>query len=193
MPASRLSDEEVVQALSSCGIPRRFHAKDRSVAEYVCGDGNSLSPWIKQVGEHGNNVYVVDDDGIRNLFLYGEDSMDFAYLVARSLLLIGVSVVVLHVSKLFDADFRNSQKIFERVSGSLVVIVLGYNDAGVACLGDAEQLYAVQWWIHRRLDDGKVVVLNGTDKPSDRDVWGIALYNRVVRSCDILKATRGDA
>lgn len=182
-----LTDEETRQALLTAGVPRRFHPKGRSLREV--GGGNTLTEWIKGIQREGADTFMeYDDSQLRySLFLYGSKSVDAAYLTARGLLLSRISTMVLTVPTLFKFQHRLSDEMRERVASSLVLVVLGYNDEGVSSLGDAEQLYAVQWWLHRLMDEGKVLVFQGSHKPRTEDCWGRSFHRKINSDCTMVE------
>ena len=179
-----LTDAETRNALLAAGVPRRYHGKNKSLLE-LGPEGTELSVWVKAVKKEHAGAKYQDPDGLScSLFLYGPKSTDGAYGIARGLLFSGVACQVICLPDLYNKVYR-----FEEVHNSeniLVYVVLGYNDKNISALGDGEQHYAVQWWLHRLLDSGKIVVFQGSHHPSDKQtVWGETLAKKVFHDCGI--------
>lgn len=185
--ADTLTDDETRQALLTAGVPRRYHDKDISLIK-LGNYGSNIVGWIDDIRvDMSGFVYVQDGQKKYSLFMYGEGSVDAAYLTARGLLLSGVSCGIVVVPDLYDYNIRYDMG--RSMENTLVMVLMGFNDEGIDIMGDPEQHYAVQWWIHRMMDAGKVIVFQGYHK-SDWPItgkWGKSFSSKVSKECVIME------
>lgn len=183
---NQLTDNETRAALLSAGIPRKYHRKDMTIS--AIGHGDIIKSWIELVCQnHRHDKYVNPEDEMKSMFLYGDGSCRAAYLTARGLLLMGVSTLVVIVPDLFEEGYMYDARLQERIENALVIVLLSYNDMGLSTLGRAERAAAVQWWMYRAMDNGKLFVFQGASKPSEQDPWGRTLSTKVSNECTVVK------
>jgi len=177
-----LTDKDIRSALLQAGIPRRYHGKYRAVNE--TGYGDTIRQWIRDLAPFVVPQYTTEEDDIKGLFFYGDAAIDALYLTARGLLVSGISAKVFTLPDLFDIDLRETARDMD----NLVVGIVGYNEEGIKYPGDQERIYAVQWWITKLINAGKVMLLQGEHEPEiDKDWWGRGLSRLVKRTSTILE------